>query len=119
MLGEIGADDVPSRLTLLNKVDRLDADARAALAAEYPEGHPDLGQGIPRDVAALREIIVAFFEAAMVEGELLVPYAKQSLVGEIFEAVRVLAEEYDDAGRRLRVLGHPAALARLESMLRR
>jgi GTP-binding protein HflX len=117
VLGEIGADAVPSRL-LLNKVDRLDATARGALAAEYPEAIL-LSAKEPADVAALRQTIVAFFEASMVEGELLVPYAKQSLVGEIFEAARVLAEEYDEAGRRLKVLAHPAALARLESLLRR
>ncbi len=108
---------MPSRL-LLNKVDRLDAEARAALAAELPDAIL-LSAKDPADVAALRQTIVAFFEATMVEGELLVPYAKQGLVGEVFEATRVLAEEYDEAGRRLKVLAHPAALARLESLLRR
>jgi GTP-binding protein HflX len=117
VLGEIGADTVPSRL-LLNKVDRIDAEARAALEKEFP-GAILISAKDPDDVTALREVIVSFFEEAMVEGELLVPYAKQNLVGEVFEAVRVLSEDYDDAGRRLRVLGHPAALARLETMLRR
>ena len=68
VLGEIGADAVPSRL-LLNKVDRLDAAARGALAAEYPEAIL-LSAKEPADVAALRQTIVAFFEASMVEGEL-------------------------------------------------
>jgi GTP-binding protein HflX len=117
VLGEIGADSVPSRL-LLNKVDRLDAGARATLARELPDAI-QLSAKDPADVAALRQMIVAFFEAAMVEGELLVPYAKQNLVGEIFEAARVLGEEYDDVGRKLRVLADPAALARLQSLLRR
>jgi GTPase len=117
VLGEIGAAAVPSRL-LLNKVDRLDAETRAALAAELPDAIL-LSAKDPADVAALRQTIVAFFEAAMVEGELLVPYSKQNLVGEVFEATRVLSEEYDEAGRRLKVLAHPAALARLETLLRR
>ena len=117
VLGEIGASAVPSRL-LLNKVDRLDAEARAALVAELPDAIL-LSAKDPADVAMLRQTIVAFFEAAMVEGELLVPYAKQNLVGEVFESARVLSEEYDEAGRRLKVLAHPAALARLESLLRR
>jgi GTP-binding protein HflX len=72
----------------------------------------------PEDVAALRRAIVAFFEAAMVEGEILVPYAQQGLLGEVFEVARVLGEECDASGRRLKVLAHPAALARLESLLR-
>ena len=55
----------------------------------------------------------------MVDGELLVPYAKQSLVGEIYEAARVVSEEYDEGGRRLKVRAHPAALARLTSLLAR
>jgi GTP-binding protein HflX len=117
VLGEIGAGAVPSRL-LLNKIDRLDDEARAALAREFPEAIL-LSAKSPADVAALRQTIIAFFEAAMVEGELLVPYAKQNLVGEVYESARVLSEEYDEAGRRLKVLADPAALARLESMLGR
>ena len=116
-LAEIGADAVPSRL-LLNKVDRLDAEARAALAAEHPEAillsAKDAG-----DVAALRLTILAFFEATMVDGELLVPYAKQNLVGEIYEAARVVSEAYDEGGRRLTVRAHPEAMARLTSLLAR
>jgi GTP-binding protein HflX len=108
---------VPSRL-LLNKVDLLPAPARAALAREFPDAI-ELSAKDSADVAALRQTILAFFEARMVEGELVVPYAKQSLIGEVFEAARVLAEEYDDAGRRLKVLADPATLARLESLLRR
>jgi GTP-binding protein HflX len=117
VVGEIGADAVPGRL-LLNKVDRLDATERAALAQELPEAIL-LSAKAPEDVAALRQTIITFFEDAMVEGEIVVPYAMQSLIGEVFEAARVLAEEYDGAGRRLKVLAHPAALARLQSMLRR
>src|SRR6185437_6140403 len=108
---------VPSRL-LLNKVDRLDEPTRVALAAELPDAIM-LSAKDASDVAALRETIVAFFEAAMVEGELLVPYAKQNLVPEVYEVARVTAEECDTSGRRLKVLAHPATLARLESMLKR
>ncbi|MFT3764589.1 MAG: GTPase HflX [Minicystis sp.] len=117
VLGEIGANVVPSRL-LLNKVDRLDDEARAALTVEFPEAI-QLSAKRPEDVAALRETIIAFFEASMVDGELCVPYAKQKLVSEVYEAARVLSEEYDEAGARLKVKAHPAALARLERMLER
>jgi len=116
-LAEIGADKVPSRL-LLNKVDRLDAAERNTLAHEYPDAI-QLSAKDPNDIVALRQTIVAFFESTMVEGELLVPYAKQGLVSEIFEGSRVLSEEYDELGRKMRVLAHPAALARLASLLER
>lgn len=113
VLREIGADAVPS-LLVLNKADRLDAGARAALLREHgEEGVAVLSAHAPEDVAALRKTILAFFEARMVEGDLLVPYAKQSLLGEIYENARVVAEEYGDAGVTMRIRGLPAAVARL------
>ncbi|WP_437728151.1 GTPase HflX [Sorangium sp. So ce861] len=117
VLSEIGASEVPSRL-LLNKVDRLSEEEREALRLEFPEATL-LSAKIPDDVAALREALIAFFEQSMVEAELLLPYAKQSLIGEIYENARVLSEEYDDAGGRLAVRAHPAALDRLRSLLAR
>lgn len=37
----------------------------------------------PRDVSALRETIIGFFEATMVEDVLVLPYAKQGLIGDV------------------------------------
>jgi GTP-binding protein HflX len=122
VLAEIGAAEVPAKL-LLNKVDRLSAEERAALRAELGgDGHWYdevilLSAREPADVAALRGTIITWFERSMTEGELLVPYGKQSLLGEVYEGARVLAEEYDEAGARLRVLAHPATLGRLRSLL--
>ncbi len=65
VLREIGADAVPSRL-LLNKVDRLDAAAQEALRAAPPEAVL-LSAHRPEDVAALRQTLIRFFEASMVE----------------------------------------------------
>jgi GTP-binding protein HflX len=115
VLREIGADAVPSRL-VLNKLDRVDAAGRAALL----EKHPDailLSAHAPEDVAALRETIIAFFEASMVEDELVLPYSKQGLIGEVYESTRVLAEDYNEAGRVLKVRGLPGAIARLRRSL--
>ncbi|KYF72586.1 GTPase HflX [Sorangium cellulosum] len=117
VLSEIGANEVPSRL-LLNKVDRVPEDERDALRLEFPEATL-LSAKTPADVAALRESIIAFFEGSMVEAELFLPYAKQSLIGEIYENARVLSEEYGDDGGRLAVRAHPAALDRLRSLLAR
>ncbi|MBO1077116.1 GTPase HflX [Roseomonas marmotae] len=115
VLREIGADAVPSRL-VLNKLDRVDAAGRAALI----EKHPDailLSAHRPEDVSALRDSIIAFFEEAMVEDVLVLPYANQSLIGEIYDSMRVLSEEHDEAGRVLKVRGLPAALTRLRRSL--
>ncbi len=115
VLREIGADAVPSRL-LLNKMDRVDAAGRALLM----EKHPDailLSAHSAEDVSALRDTIIGFFEAAMVEDVLVLPYAKQGLIGEVYESARVLSEGYDETGRVLRVRGLPGAITRLRRSL--
>jgi GTP-binding protein HflX len=115
VLREIGAEAVPSRL-LLNKIDRVSEADRAALHAKQPDAIL-LSAKSPEDVAALRETIIAFFEAAMVEDQLVLPYAKQGLLGEVYENVRVLSEDYDTTGQIMKVRGLPGAIARLRRTL--
>ncbi len=115
VLKEIGADAIPSRL-VLNKIDRVPEADRAALREKHPDAIVVSAKS-PADVAMLRETIIAFFEGSMVEGELVLPYAKQSLLGEIYENARVLSEGYDESGRILKVRGLPGAIARLRAAL--
>lgn len=115
VLREIGADAVPSRL-VLNKMDRVDAAGRAALAEKHPDAIM-LSAHAPEDVVALRETLIAFFEASMVEDVLVLPYAKQGLIGEVYESARVLSEDYNESGRVLKVRGLPGAIARLQRSL--
>jgi GTPase len=115
VLREIGAQTVPSRL-LLNKIDRVSETDRAALRVKHPDAILLSAQS-SEDVAALRQTIIAFFEAAMVEEQLVLPYAKQSLLSEIFENTRVLSEDYDTTGRIMNVRGLPGAIARLRTTL--
>ena len=82
------------------------------LEARFP-GAILLSAKAPEDVAALRQTVLDFFEARMVEAELLIPYASQGLMGEVYENARVLSETFDEAGRRLRVRSTPGAIARL------
>jgi GTP-binding protein HflX len=112
VLREIGADAVPS-LLLLNKIDQVDEAGRAALRVKHPDAI-QLSSKSPEDVAALRETIIAFFEASMVDDELVLPYAKQGLLGDVYESARVLSEDYDETGRILKVRGLPGAIARLQ-----
>ena len=115
VLREIGADVVPSRL-VLNKMDRVGPDERAVLAEKHPDAIM-LSAHRPEDVSALRETIIGFFEASMTEEVLVLPYAKQGLLGEVYESARVLSEDYDETGRVLTVRGLPGALSRLRRSL--
>jgi GTP-binding protein HflX len=115
VLREIGADAVPSRL-LLNKIDRKSEAERAFLRAKHPDAIL-LSAISPADVAALREEIIAFFETVMVEDQLVLPYAKQGLLSDIYENARVLSENYDITGRVIKVRGLPGAIARLRRNL--
>ena len=115
VLREIGADVVPSRL-VLNKMDRVDAARRAALLDKHPDAIL-LSAHAAEDVSALRDTIIAFFEAAMVEDVLVLSYAKQGMIGEVYESARVLSEAYDETGRVLTVRGLPGAIARLRRSL--
>ena len=112
VLRDIGAAEVPS-LLLLNKIDRLDEAARRALEKRFP-GAILLSAHAPDDVAALRQTVLDFFEAQMVEAELLIPYASQGRVGEVYETARVLSETFDQAGRLVRVRSTPGAIAKLQ-----
>src|SRR5512133_405038 len=107
-LRDVGASEVPS-LLLLNKVDRLDEAARRALGERFP-GAILLSAHAPEDVAALRQAVLDFFQAQMVEADLLIPYASQGLIGEVYETARVLSEAFDEAGRRVRVRSMPGAI---------
>ncbi|MFL5355454.1 GTPase HflX [Archangium sp.] len=111
VLREIGAQSVPSRL-LFNKADRLSAEEREALLQKHPEALV-LSAHSPDDVAALRQAVMEFFERSMVDADLVIPYARQGRISEVYENARVISEAFDENGRRLKVRALPAAIARL------
>ena len=115
VLGEIGAVEAPEIL-LLNKIDRVDAARREALAAEYPDAIL-LSAKSPEDVAALRTRVLDFFARDMVEGMIHIPFARQRLVSEVHTRCRVLGETYDETGTLLRVLAPPGVLAKLQELV--
>jgi GTP-binding protein HflX len=115
VLHEIDTEVVPSRL-ILNKIDRVSEADRAVLRTRHPDAIL-LSAKSPEDVAALRETIIAFFEAAMVDDEIVLPYAKQGLLGDVYDNARVLSEDYDASGRIMKVRGLPGAIARLRRTL--
>jgi GTP-binding protein HflX len=111
VLEEIGAHEVPSRL-LFNKVDRLTPAAEEALRARHPDALL-LCAHRPEDVRRLRESILEALEGSLVDTELVIPYASQSRLDEVYEHTSVLSETFDERGRRLRVRGLPGVIARL------
>lgn len=114
-LNDIGATNVPYTL-VLNKVDRLDSEEKLLLSREFPDAIL-LSAKDAEDVARLRQTIIEIFEGRMVEGELVVPYAKQALVSEVYDNARVLSETYDEKGAHLAVRAEPPVLARLRTLI--
>ncbi len=111
VLGEVGATEIPS-LIVLNKADRLEEFSMRSLRREFPDAIL-LSTRRPEDVKALRERILSFFEREMVEEDLFVPYDAKGVIGEIRSRMRVVAEDYDEAGAKLRVRTSPVELERL------
>ncbi|HEY1553235.1 MAG TPA: GTPase HflX [Kofleriaceae bacterium] len=112
VLGELGARELPTWL-LLNKIDRVDAPGRDALAERYP-GALQLSAKAPGDVAALRDKMIELFAGALEEVELDVPWAAQRVIHSMHERATVLAEVHHDAGTRVRL----RAPARIVAALR-
>jgi GTP-binding protein HflX len=117
VLREIGADAVPTKL-VFNKADRIDDTARQALLRRHAaDGALVLSAHAPEDIADLSRTIVAFFEASMVEQEIVVPYGRQAILGEVYTNARVVRESYDESGTRLIVRALPGAIGRLRRSL--
>jgi GTP-binding protein HflX len=114
VLTEIGA--MGPMKVLLNKIDRVDAAARAALANEFPDA-VQTSAVTAADVAALHDRIVAHFEGDLEDTELHVPWALHKIVHAIHESCRVLAEDHDEDGTRIKVRASAQTLARLRTAL--
>jgi GTP-binding protein HflX len=69
-------------------------------------------------VATIKERLVGFFEKDMVEEVVVVPYAKGALIGEIRRTMRVLDEQHDNEGTRMRVRALPEDLQRLNKSIK-
>ncbi len=115
VLGELGAREMPTWL-LLNKIDRVDAAGRAALAERYP-GALQLSAKTPADVAKLRDKMIEQFAGALEETELDVPWASQRVIHSIHERATVLAEEHHDDGTRVRFKAPARVVAALRAEL--
>ncbi len=108
-LEEIGAGERP-RVLVLNKIDLLDADARAELRLRHPDAV--LVSGASGDgLAELGERIVAELAHTLRRVELLVPYADGGSLAELHELAGEVDREDTPDGVRVRAL-IPDRLAR-------
>ncbi len=118
VLAEIGAQDVP-RIRVFNKIDQVgDAQAQQALERELRATYPScivMSARRPDDVAALRGVIVAFFQKDLVEVALRLPWSAQQLRREIYANCEVLDESADDAGAVFRVRADAATIRALHA----
>ena len=116
VLGEIGADDIPS-LLVLNKIDRVDADERGRLRREYPHA-VQLSALDKDDVAAFKVRLDEHFASTLQTSACDVPHAKVGAVlGFVHENVKVVDEQWDEWGARLMVRGAPDVMDRLRAMI--
>jgi GTP-binding protein HflX len=115
VLAEIGAGEVPLEV-LMNKVDRLSADARKELVAKHPDALLVSAKD-PADVVRVWEKVVGFFEARYAAAEFVVPYTRQALISEFHESGRVDETRYDEDGIHLRFRADAETLDRLAKKL--
>lgn len=115
VLEEIGAAEVP-RLLVLNKVDRLDAEAREALRFRHPDAievSAVSGEGLD----TLREHLVEFTRSRLTAIEVLVPYAQGGIVSTIYSVGRDVVQEAGPDGTLVRALVPPTDAARIIAAL--
>lgn len=112
-LNEVGAGDVESWL-VLNKVDRLSADQRSSLQAEFPQAI-FLSAKKTEDVANFRLRLIQHFETDMEDYDLLIPYTVRTAVGEVRIKMRVLSETHTENGFLFRVRASAEEFARFKT----
>jgi GTP-binding protein HflX len=114
VLGELGVA-APTWL-LLNKIDRVDAAGRAALAERYPDAI-QLSAKSPPDVAALRARLVEQVAGALEDAELRVPWSRARVVADIHARAIVVSEDHDETGTRLAIRAPARVVAELRAAI--
>ncbi len=115
VLDEIDAADVP-RLLVLNKIDRLDAEARQAVRFRHPDAievSATTGEGLD----TLRAHLVEFTRSRLTAIEVLVPYTQGAIVSTIYSVGRDVVQEAGPDGTLVRALVPPTDAARITAAL--
>lgn len=112
VLKEIGAEKIPNRL-ILNKIDKLTTGELEELQSEFPDGI-FISAHNPEDVATLRQKILRFFEADMIETTMVIPYDKGNLLGQLRTRASITNESYDETGTEVTFRTFPKTLTWLQ-----
>lgn len=115
VLSEVGADDVP-HLLVLNKSDNLNLEEQNELLKEFPQAIL-ISTRNPEDIQKLRQKILSYFEADMVDEDLFIPYTTQGVIGDVRSRARVLQESYDEHGTTLRIRAKKETLESLRKKI--
>jgi GTP-binding protein HflX len=112
----LGEEKDISSWVVLNKADLLDEPARARLSAEMPVAFVSSAWD-PRDVTELRRRIAEFFTREMGETDILVPYDRKGVLGEVRRLALVARESFESDGVHLRIKAPPQSMERLRQLL--
>ena len=115
VLGEIGAGEIP-RLVVLNKIDLVVPEDRAALRNRDPDAvavSALTGEGLD----ALRGRLAGAARGRLRPVEVTIPYALGALLAEVYADGREVEQEPTPEGTRVRALMPPAAAARLRAAI--
>ena len=121
------------RLLVFNKIDQIgeakiedakigEAKNQADYEAELQSRHPGsivISARRAADIQKMREAIIAFFQASLIEDDIFLPWSEQKLRGEIFSSCTVLNEQADDEGAILRIRGEAETVKRLRERFNR
>ncbi len=110
-LSEAGGSALPA-LLVFSKCDLLAKEEIQSLARQFPSA-VFLCAHSAESVAGLRARILAWFEQNMQETEMLVPWERKGLIGEIRRATRVIRESHEQEGTRFRFRASENEIARL------
>jgi GTPase len=115
VLDEIGAAEVP-RLAVLNKVDLVGDDDRAALRNRQPDAvqvSAATGEGLDE----LRRRLADAARVRLTRVELTIPYAQAALISAVYSDGREIEQEATETGTLVRALMPPSSAARLRAAL--
>lgn len=115
VLEEIGAGAIP-RLEVFNKIDLLDDEARAALAARHPNAlqvsaHSGVG------LEALRDRLADVARAAMTRVDVVIPYNAGAALSAVYAHGHEITQQETDEGVHITALLPPPAAGRLQAAL--
>lgn len=117
VLKEVGAVEIP-KLLIMNKMDKLDQNELNKLKSDFPEAI-FISTRNKEDIKMLRDKILSYFEADMIEDDVFIPFEAKGIIGELRARMRVLSETYNEKGVTLRVRATSDALKSFQKKINR